>query len=245
METFYTNSEEIKDIIKGFTLTKTLFVSSILIGEAYTGKKTLIYSIFPNTPIVSGKNEQEVKDALSLYDELIIFDFNLLSNQDMLDFNNKRIIAVANSMGNSSIVDKLFAFIYIMPPLKDRYEDVIYLKNLFIKEGREILMVEDNININSKNIDIDLSKNSQSLKRSIFLHIIKETMQKEEIEDLLFEYFFKNLKGKDGYRENLSIYEIPLLKAGLKKFGSQLQLSQILGINRNTLRKKINEHKID
>ncbi|TNF45412.1 MAG: Fis family transcriptional regulator, partial [Epsilonproteobacteria bacterium] len=46
-------------------------------------------------------------------------------------------------------------------------------------------------------------------------------------------------------REHLGLYEKPLIEAGLKKFGSQLQLSQVLGINRNTLRKKIHEHNID
>jgi DNA-binding protein Fis len=41
------------------------------------------------------------------------------------------------------------------------------------------------------------------------------------------------------YRNNLYIYEVPLIRAGLKKFKSQLQLADRLGLNRNTLRKKI------
>jgi DNA-binding protein Fis len=40
----------------------------------------------------------------------------------------------------------------------------------------------------------------------------------------------------------LHLYEVPLIRAGIKKFKSQLQLSDKLGLNRNTLRKKITEH---
>ena len=70
METFFTTSDKIQHIIKGFNLTKTLFVSSIIIGEAYTGKKTLARYLFPDAPLVSGNNQEEVKLALETYDEL-------------------------------------------------------------------------------------------------------------------------------------------------------------------------------
>lgn len=70
-------------------------------------------------------------------------------------------------------------------------------------------------------------------------------MNSNEIEDVLHHYLLKNMDGNDAYREYLGIYEKPLIQAGLKKYGSQLQLSQVLGINRNTLRKKIYEHHID
>jgi len=49
------------------------------------------------------------------------------------------------------------------------------------------------------------------------------------------------LGGNNAYRENLPIFERPLIEAGLKRYRSQLRLSSILGLNRNTLRKKINE----
>jgi DNA-binding protein Fis len=70
-------------------------------------------------------------------------------------------------------------------------------------------------------------------------------MESEDIEEILYYYLLKHLKGNDAYRENLRLYEKPLIKAGLEKFGSQLKLSEILGINRNTLRKKIHENNID
>jgi DNA-binding protein Fis len=74
---------------------------------------------------------------------------------------------------------------------------------------------------------------------------MKQTMDISDITDVLYAYFYKHFNGSDNYREHLGIYEKPLIEAGLKKYGSQLQLSAVLGINRNTLRKKIHEHHID
>jgi len=244
METFFSTSEKIQHIIKGFNLTKTLFVSSIIIGEAHTGKKSLARYLFPDTPLVSGENQEEVKAALENHDELIITNFEKLSNQSALDFSNKRIIATANYMGNSQLIDELFAFIYTMPSLQERPEDINHIKEKFIKEALSILMI-DKSDINPDHIPSNLTSNAESLKKSVFLHLMKHSMNDKEIESILYEYLFKHLDGNDGYREYLALYEKPLIEAGLKKFGSQLQLSQVLGINRNTLRKKIHEHNID
>jgi DNA-binding protein Fis len=70
-------------------------------------------------------------------------------------------------------------------------------------------------------------------------------MDEHDIKQAVFHYLLDHLEGNNGYKEYLGLYEKPLIEAGLKKFGSQLQLSQVLGINRNTLRKKIHEHNID
>lgn len=63
--------------------------------------------------------------------------------------------------------------------------------------------------------------------------------------NILREYFEDENIIQQGYKENISIVEIPLIEIGMKIFNSQLQLSKALGINRNTLRKKINEYSID
>lgn len=244
METFFTTSDKIQHIIKSFNLTKTLFVSSIIIGEAYTGKKSLARYLFPNARLVSGEDQEEVKAALADHDELIITDFEKLSNQSALDFSNKRIIATANYMGNPALIDDLFAFIYTMPSLQERPEDITYMKNLFIKEALSTLMIEPDT-VNTEEIPLNLTMNNKSLKKSIYTYLIQHSMDDKDIKEVLYHYLLKHLDGNDEYREHLGLYEIPLIEAGLKKFGSQLQLSQVLGINRNTLRKKIHEHNID
>lgn len=244
METFFTTSEKVEHIIKSFNLTKTLFVSSIIIGEPHIGKKTLARYLFPNAFLVSGADQKAVEDALENYNEIIISDFEKLSNPSTLDFNHKRIIATANYMGNASLIDELFAFIYMMPSLKERHEDVQYLKKLFIQDSCSTLMIDES-KVEIENVPTDLSLNSKSLKKFIYLDIVKLSMDQKEIQEVVYQYLLKHLEGNDGYREYLGLYEKPLIEAGLEKFGSQLQLSKVLGINRNTLRKKIHEHNID
>ncbi len=208
------------------------------------GKKSLARYLFPNATLVSGSNQKEVEEALESSDELIITNFEKLSNQNTLDFTNKRIIATADYLGNPELIDDLFAFIYTMPSLQERPEDINYLIDLFIKEASSTLMV-DNLNIDPDDIPLDFTKNSKSLKKSVYMYIMKQSMNAQDIESILYSYLLKHLDGNDSYREHLGLYEKPLIEAGLKKFGSQLQLSQVLGINRNTLRKKIHEHNID
>lgn len=244
MEQFFTNSEQIQNIIKGFNLTKTLFVSSIIIGEPNIGKKSLARYLFPNAPLVSGKNQVEVEKLLTEVDELIITDFERLSNQESLNFDNKRIIATANYMGNQQIIDNIFAFIYTLPSLKERPDDTDYLRNLFVKEAQSTLMIEENT-ISIADIPINLSDNSKTMKKTIYTYLIKHSMNNKDIQEAIYYYILENLSGNNGYKEHIELYEKPLIEAGLRKYGSQLQLSQILGINRNTLRKKIHEHRID
>ena len=133
MEQFFTKSDHVQNIIKGFNLTKTLFVSSIIIGEEHIGKKLLAKYLFPDAHVVSGEDQEAVSTALKEYDELIITDFEKLSNQESLNFDNKRIIATANYIGNKNTIDDLFAFIYTLPSLKERPEDAAYIKELYIK----------------------------------------------------------------------------------------------------------------
>jgi len=244
MEQFFTTSEQIQNIIKGFNLTKTLFVSSIIIGKPNIGKKSLARYLFPEAPLVSGKNQEEVERLLQEVDELIITDFEKLSNQESLDLDNKRIIATANYIGNQQTIDNLFAFIYTLPSLKERPEDTKYLRDIFIREAKATLMITDN-ELSTKDIPVDLSDNSKTLKRTIYTHLIKHSMTRKDIQEAIYSYILDHLNGNNEYKEHLTLYEKPLIEAGLKKYGSQLQLSQVLGINRNTLRKKIHEHRID
>ncbi len=244
MEQFFTNSEQVQNIIKGFNLTKTLFVSSIIIGEPNIGKKSLARYLFPKAPLVSGENQEEVEKLLREVDELIITDFEKLSNQESLNLDNKRIIATANYMGNQQTIDNLFAFIYTLPSLKERPDDTNYIRDMFIKEAESTLMLNEN-NFSISDIPINLSDNSKTLKKTIYTHLMKHSMDDKDIQEAVYNYILQNLSGNNAYKEHLGLYEKPLIEAGLDKYGSQLQLSQVLGINRNTLRKKIHEHHID
>ena len=71
------------------------------------------------------------------------------------------------------------------------------------------------------------------------LQDIKDT----ELMDIIENYLSDKLGSNSDYRNFLYLYETPLIKVGLKKFKSQLQLADKLGLNRNTLRKKIADNK--
>ncbi len=240
---FLTQSQKIQTIIKGFNLTKSLFVSSILVGEAYTGKKTLVRYLFPTILFVDGKDHQSVEQMLKNHTELVIFNFEKLKNIENLDFENKRIIAISNYISNEKTIDTLFAFIYRMPSLRERPKDITALVEHFSKEIKSNLMIKDDFLLDMKKLDI--SANIHSLKLSLYQQAFKYTIGGPEIQEIFYQYFLDNMGGNNDYKTYLPLYEKPLIEAGLKKFGSQLKLSAILGINRNTLRKKIYEHGID
>jgi DNA-binding protein Fis len=239
---FLNHSKKIEHIIKGFTLTRSLFVSSLLVGEKYTGKRVLIKTLFPNTVSVDASKKDELILALKNNSEIIIYNFEKLLNYDNLSFENKRIIAIANPLNNSVEIEKRFAFIYKMPNLEER-EDLEELINFFQKKIEQELMLQSSIELDRDTLDLSL--NMKSLKASIYKQLMSKTLTAQEIEDILFEYLLKNIEGNNAYRDNLSLFEKPLIKAGLQTYKSQLKLSKILGLNRNTLRKKIQEHELN
>lgn len=238
---FLSNSANIDKIIKGFTLTKSLSVSTLLIGEAHTGKRSLVKSLFPNSIYVDANNENELITALEANTEVIIFNFEAIKNIENLNFENKRIVAISNSSKELKNLSKTFAFIYQMPTLKER-EDLEMLTQHFQEEITKELMIEKAIHLDPK--QLDLSHNVKSFKASIYKALILKTVNKKEIQTLLYDYLFEEIAGSNAYREHLGLYEEPLIEAGLKKYKSQLKLAGVLGLNRNTLRKKIQEYDI-
>ena len=240
---FISHSSQVQGMVKGLTLSKSLFISTIIWGEPFTGKLTLVRSLFPKANSVDGRDLERLHHALNNSDELIIYHFESINNVQALDLENRRIIAVADYENLPASIENRFAFIYHMPPLRERLEDVKYFLNIFSKELKEDLGVNDDVEVDIEHLD--LSQNFKSFKISLQKELIKKTLSGEDIEEILFDYLYSKIEGKNSYREYLYLYEKPLITAGLKKFKSQLKLSEVLGLNRNTLRKKIHEHNID
>jgi DNA-binding NtrC family response regulator len=243
MEKVISESEAVKQILRGLQLTHSLYVASILIGPPFTGKRTLVRALFPGVPEVDGRDGEAVKKSLALENELIITSFEELSGAEQLDFQNKRIIAIADREINPRIADEKFAFIYRMPPLKERPEDIKAYVQLFLAEAREIFHCAGEVELGPKRLEI--GENLRSLRASVYREVLFQSMSAADIESALYHLFARSLEGNNAYRENLGILERPMLKAGLERYGSQLKLAEVLGINRNTLRKKLHEYRID
>ena len=237
MQKYATRSEIVHKIIKSLNLTRTLYVSTILIGEPYTGKRTLIKHLFPDFPIVDGRDQEAVETLLAQTDALVIEHFESVPNADRLDLEDKHVIAIADYAGNTRALDEKFAFIYTMPPLRERPEDIELYAELYRKEAQETLLYDAPITLERASYDI--SQNLRSLRASIYREILLQSSDKQALDRGLYHYFLEHLPENADYHHHLGLFEKPLLEAGLQLYGSQLRLAEALGINRNTLRKKI------
>jgi len=243
---FIAQSRASKEALKSANLLKTLTLNALIEGPVGVGKLTLAQYIVPRAIIIDGFefNSIDLKSIESK--EIIIKNFDTISNVSKLEsfINEKaiRVIATTTKILSDDIFDRFFAVKIHIPSLQDRKEDISLLTSRFLQEAKEVF--GDNQNRNSNlNINHDLSSNGNSLKRSVFISYLIDNLSENEILNILENYLYKNINGNNDYRDFLYLYEIPLLKSAIKKYKSQLQVADKLGLNRNTLRKKINELK--
>lgn len=229
---------------KTATLLKTLNVNALITGEVGVGKKTLAKYILPNTPVINALNHDEVLQTLHSSNSIIIHDIdnspNIKSVFDVIIAKNIRIIATSKCSLNSDDIDKIFSIKFEIPPLSQRAADVNELIKKFVKEASELFYSNSEFNI--KNFKPDLSQNSNSLRRQIMINYLLQDINESELMDIMRNYLIDKLGSNSDYKNFIHLYEAPLLKAGLEKFKSQLRLADRLGLNRNTLRKKIAEN---
>ncbi len=231
----------VKKIEQSLRLGASLYIASLIKGPRYAGKKSMCRRLFASMKHVDAEDESRVRKMLESEQELMIFDLHKLKNPLSLDLSGKKIIATtANDL--PADFEERFAYIYTMPPLPERPDDVELFTDHFAKKAKKTFMLEEDTKISIE--DLDLSENFHSLISSIFREVSIKSCTMKDIQRALYLKFSKNMKGNNFYKESLGIFEKPLLRAGLAKYGSQLKLANILGINRNTLRKKINEYDI-
>jgi len=233
----------VRQIEESLKLTRNLYVSSLLTGAPGTGKRSLVRRIFPQLPWADGRDLRQLEQMLEREQELIIESFEALQSPERLDLEGKRIIAIADTQTENDRYDRIFAFIYRMPPLQERPEDIDTLKEHYLERARELLQLQTEVE--PEELLPDLKGNFRTFRASIYREALLMDLSQEELERALYHHLLKYLEGNNAYREKLGILERPLLEAGLKRYGSQLKLAEALGINRNTLRKKLHEYRID
>lgn len=241
---FLGTSRASAEAFKTANLLKTLTVNALIYGKNGTGKLTLARYILPNAPILSTDNFDELLEAINSNSEIIITHVedapNLKRLVDTIVVSDSRVIVTCNDSVQNELLQDNFSVRIHIPPLCERLEDVKPLLELFMQEANNIFGDEKPFVMPT--YELDLSQNAVSLRKQLFLHYQFSNISESDLIAIMEQYLNDKLGSKNDYRKYLHLYEVPLIRVGLKQFKSQLQLSDKLGLNRNTLRKKIAEN---
>ena len=236
-----------KEILNSAKLLQAVEVNALILGENGVGKKSLAKYILPRSEIYEAKNLQKdiADEVLILQNEAIIVDkINEITNIDLflkwIDENSIRVIAISQTENLNQKIKDIFSINLEIPNLSKRDEDTKALINKFSQEASSIL---DMPLIPLSKLIINISNNTHSLRKSIYFSYLFETIGEHEILMFLEKYISENLSGDNSYKDLSYIFEVPLLKASTKKYKSQVQVAKHLGLNRITLRKKLEIYK--
>ncbi len=241
---FLTASQASKEAYKTANLLKSLSVNALIGGEHGTGKLSLARYILPDAAIYSANDFEEILAVSPSSKKLIITNIentpNLNTLFSVIEEHRIRLIATTSSEGLIQQSDEHFSIKVLLPPLRERLEDIEMLQQVFIKEAEDIFGKANVFDFHE--FEPDVSQNAYSLRRQIMLHYLLGDVAETELMQIIEAYLSDKLGSNNDYRDFLHLYEVPLIRAGMKRFKSQLQLSERLGLNRNTLRKKIAEN---
>lgn len=241
---FLTASQASKEAYKTANLLKSLNVNALIGGEHGTGKLSLARYILPDAAIYSATDFEAIVSAASSSKQLIITNIetspNLKKVFEVLKDHAIRLVATSSSDALMHQGDDYFSIKVMLPPLRERLEDVEMLQQVFIKEAQSIFGRTRSFDYHS--FEPDVSQNAYSLRRQVMLHYLLDDISETELMQIIEAFLGDKLGSNNDYRDFLHLYEVPLIRAGMKRFKSQLQLSERLGLNRNTLRKKIAEN---
>ncbi len=246
MTDFIAVSEVSRELKNSAELIKSLMIHALIIGENGTGKKSLAKYIAHDATIYQAKEFQGdvVDNVVNISDvTIIVEDIDQITNIDLfvsfIETNNIKLLATTKKDDLNDSLKALFSITLEIPPLEFRKEDIKPLATKFSKEAGAVLGIEtkpSKLIINTKN-------NAHSLRKSIYFSYLFESIGENEIMMLLEKHMMDNMQGENGYRDFLYLFEAPLLKSSQKKYKSQVQMARHLGLNRITLRKKLEIHK--
>jgi DNA-binding NtrC family response regulator len=241
---FLTASNASIEAFKTASLLKGLGVNAVIIGERGIGKLTLARYILPHAPVIDANRFDELLDAIESHSEVIIHRLDNVANLkrliEALQKTHTRVVATAGGRYSQEQLEEIFTIRLALPPLAERSEDVALLIDAFVNEARQTLGKSEPFEMNG--FVPDLSENALSLRRQVYLHYLFDSIGENDLMEIMEHYLIDKLGSNNDYRQFLHLYEVPLIRAGIKRFKSQLQLSERLGLNRNTLRKKIADH---
>lgn len=247
MDEFIAQSQVSKNALNMATLASTLPVQVLIFGEVGVGKKSLAGIVAPDASYYDAPEFQDMINENSIkledFEILILSDIDRVNNVkqfiEKLEKHHVKLIATA-TQDKESFGEK-FAVRIDLLPLSQRKEDLKILSQSYLQEANRLFDTDTNI----EDIEMDFSKNSISLRESIYRGVIFNSINKDQVATLLEGFLLKQMDDKSKYKELLEVFEIPLIKASRTKYKSQLQMAGALNINRNTLRKKINQYGLE
>jgi len=242
MRKFIAKSEESKKILNIVQVSSNLPVNIVIRGESGVGKKLLAKEILPNAISIDGRflENSIINDTMNIeqYKELLITNIHQVLNKKEFLNNLANIKIVATSKTLIQDIEEQFAIKVDISPLSNRKEDLKEISNIYIQDANEIY----NSDVSLENIDLDISQNGISLKKSIYKNTLLSSMNSEDITHALENFISKKLDENNTYKYFLKIIEVPLLNIAKIKFKSQLQMAAKLNLNRITLRKKLEQY---
>jgi DNA-binding NtrC family response regulator len=241
---FIAESKSLKEVLKSALLLKNLNINVLISGESGVGKSTLANMIVPDATILTKDNITDIKSIFDSSTTIIIenideFDFTKLDS--FISNSSARVVATTTKSISSEHSDKIFGIKIYIPPLKEREDDILPLANKFLEDAKSSLHSVVDVVIDKDRLKSKISLNCHSLKKYIYSLLIFNDISDDEIMGFFELYVEDKIGGINDYRDLLYLYEVPLLRAELNKFKSQLQVAKHMGLNRNTLRKKIQE----
>lgn len=238
-ESYLAFSKSSKEVLRTATLFKNLNINALITGPAGSGKSLLAKYMLDDALILDAGDPSGIDHLLEKSDRLIIENFDKIRNYSGLDFSNKKIVCISKTRPEGNVIDRFFGISIELTPLKQREEDIIPIAEKFLDMAKDTFMCTHEFKLDAKRLDV--SKNCHSLKKSVFVQLLEDELTEKELLSFVGSFLDKRLDGDNLYRKYLYLYEKPIIEHGLKRYKSQLKLADSLGLNRNTLRKKIHE----
>jgi DNA-binding NtrC family response regulator len=243
---FIAKSRASIEALKSANLLKSVTINALIQGEGGVGKQTLAKHIV-TAPVVDATSFNELLALIETNSSLIVKNFHKITNYKKLkvalDVHKTRIIATSSTLLNDALMDEFFSLKIVLPPLRERQEDVLPLMEKFALEAQMMFDGEFGETPSLEEIIPDLTKNCYSLRRSVYNAYLMNSFDEDEILTMMERFLMQRIGGRNDYRDLLYLFDVPMIKSGYAKFGSQLAISEKFGLNRNTLRKKINDNK--
>ena len=234
------------EALKSANLLKSVTINALILGEHGVGKETLARHIIA-APVVDASSFNELLALIETNSSLIVKNFHKITNYKKLkialDSHKTRIIATSSLRIGESLTDDFFSLKITISPLRERMEDLFPLMEKFAFEAHMMFDGGMGDEVSLKEIVPDLSKNCYSLRRSVYNAYLMSSFGEEEILSMMERFLAERIGGRNDYRDLLYLFDVPMIRSGYAKFGSQLSISEKFGLNRNTLRKKINDYK--